>query len=164
VNTMRLAFRLTRYQSTSRANLFSRLDEATYSTEAMVELQTNLIVQNQILDLVLSDSDKVDQASIDEIIKKFETEIDPYLDILAAQYVFAGFVYTYRGLTEPELEEYLSFSETEAGRLYYSILKKKSNAVLLDSNKRILTSIIRVLNEDSWVNIQKDLNKSFKET
>ena len=164
VNTMRLAFRLTRYQNTSRANLFSRLDEATYSTEAMVELQTNLIVQNQILDLVLSDSDKVDQASIDEIIKKFETEIDPYLDILAAQYVFAGFVYTYRGLTESELEEYLSFSETEAGRHYYSILKKKSNAVLLDSNKRILTSIIRVLNEDSWVNIQKDLNKSFKET
>jgi len=164
VNTLRLAFRLTRYQTTSRANLFSRLDEATYSSEAMVELQTSLIVQNQILDLVLSDSDKLDQAKIDEIIKNFETEIDPYLDMFAAQYVFAGFVYTYRGLTEPELEEYLSFSETEAGRHYYAILKKKSNAALLDSNKRILTSIIRVMNEDSWVNIQNDLNKPINET
>jgi len=164
VNTLRLALRLTRYQTTSRANLFSRLDEATGSTEAMVELQTSLIVQNQILDLVLSDSDKVDQVKIDEIIKNFETEIDPYLDIFAGQYVFAGFVYTYRGLTVSELEEYLSFSETAAGRQYYSILKKKSNAALLDSNKRILTSIIRVLNEDSWVNIQKDLNKPIDET
>ncbi len=164
VNTLRLAFRLSRYQNTSRANLFSRLDEATNSTEAMSELQTSLIIQNQILSMVLSDSDKVDQASIDEIIKKFETDIDPYLDILAAEYIFAGFVYTYRGLSETELEEYLSFSETKAARQYYFILKTKSNAILLDSNKRILTSIIRVLNEDSWVNIQKDLDKPFIET
>ena len=164
VNTLRLALRLSRYQNTSRANLFLRLDEATKSTEAMVELQTSLIVQNQILGLVLSDSEKVDQASIDNIIKKFETDIDPYLDELTAQYVFAGFVYTYRGLSGPELEKYLSFSETEAARKYYSILKRKSNDVLLESNKRILTSIIRVLKEDSWVNIQKDLNKPFKET
>lgn len=164
VNTLRLAFRLTRYQNTSRANLFSRLAEATDSTEAMIELQTSLIVQNKIMDLVMTDTDNVDQASIDEIIKEFETDIDPYLDIFAAQYVFAGFVYTYRGLAEPELEQYVAFSETEAGRKYYSTLKKKSNAVLLDANKRILTSIIRVLNEDSWVNIQKDLNKPLKET
>ena len=106
----------------------------------------------------------MDQAKIDEIISNFETDIDPYLDIFTAQYVFAGFVYTYRGLTEAELEEYLAFSETEAGMHYYSTLKKKANAALLDSNKRILTSIIRVINEDSWVNIQKDLNKPIKET
>ncbi len=164
VNTLRLAFRLTQYQDTDRANIFSRLDEATSSTEAMVELQTNLIVQNQILGLVLSNPNEVDKAKINEIIKNFETNIDPYLDIFAAQYVFAGFVYTYRGLTEPELEKYLSFSETEAGRKYYSVLKKKSNAALLDSNKKILTSIIRVINEDSWENIQKDLNKPIQET
>lgn len=34
----------------------------------------------------------------------------------------------------------------------------------LDSNKKILTSIIRVISEDSWVNIQKDLNKPLQET
>jgi predicted Zn finger-like uncharacterized protein len=164
VNTLRLAFRLTRYQDTDRANIFARLDDATSSTEAMVELQTSFIVQNQILGLVLSNPDEVDQAKIDEIIKNFETNIDPYLDTLAAQYVFAGFVYTYRGLTKPELEKYLSFSETEAGRKYYSALKKKSNAALLDSNKKILTSIIRVINEDSWVNIQKDLNEAIQDT
>jgi predicted Zn finger-like uncharacterized protein len=164
VNTLRLAFRLTQYQDTDRANIFSRLDEATSSTEAMVELQTNLIVQNQILGLVLSNPNEVDKAKINEIIKNFKTNIDPYLDIFAAQYVFAGFVYTYRGLTEPELEKYLSFSETEAGRKYYSVLKKKSNAAMLDSNKKILTSIIRVINEDSWENIQKDLNKPIQET
>ena len=164
VNTLRLAFRLTRYQDTDRANIFARLDDATSSTEAMVELQTSLIVQNQILGLVLSNPGEVDQAKINEIIKNFETDIDPYLDMFAAQYVFAGFVYTYRGLTEPELEKYLSFSETEAGRKYNSVLKKKSNAALLDSNKKILTSIIRVINEDSWVNIQKDLNQPIQET
>jgi len=163
VNTLRLAFNLTRYQSTSRANLFSRLDEATTSTEAMIELQTNLIVQNQILDLVLSNSKELDQASIDKIIQNFENDIDPYLDIFAAQFVFAGFVYTYRGLTEAELEAYLSFSETEAGMNFYSILNKKSNTVLLDSNRRILTSIVRVLNNDSWDNIQQDLIKPIKE-
>lgn len=163
-NTLRLAFELTKYQTTSRANLFSRLDEATRSTETMVELQTSLIVQNQILDLVLSESDKVDQEKIDEIIKNFKDEIDPYLDIFTSQYVFAGFVYTYRGLTVSELEEYLAFSETKAARRYYSILKKKSNAALLESNKRTLTSIIRVFNGDSWVNIQKDLNKPIEET
>ena len=65
VNTLRLAFRLTQYQDTDRANIFSRLDDATSSSEAMVELQTSLIVQNQILGLVLSNPNEVDQAKID---------------------------------------------------------------------------------------------------
>lgn len=163
-NKLRLAFNLTRYQSASRADLFSRLDEATTSTAAMVELQTNLIVQNQILDLVLSNSKELDQASIGKIIQNFESNIDPYLDIFAAQLVFAGFVYTYRGLSESELEAYLSFSETDAARNYYSILNKKSNTVMLDCNQKILTSIVRVLNDDSWDNIQQDLDKPIKET
>jgi S1-C subfamily serine protease len=160
---LRLAFNLTRYQSASRADIFSRLDEATTSTAAMVELQTNLIVQNQILDLVLSNSKELDQASIDQIIQNFKSNIDPYLDIFAGQLVFAGFVYTYRGLSETELEAYLSFSETEAARNYYSILNKKSNTVLLDCNRKILTSIMRVMNADSWDNIRQDLNKPINE-
>ncbi len=160
---LRLAFNLTRYQSATRADLFSRLDDATTSTETMVELQTNLIVQNQILDLVLSNSKELNQASIDSIISNFESNIDPYLDIFAAQLIFAGFVYTYRGLSETELEAYLSFSETEAAKNYYSILNKKSNTVLLDCNRKILTSILRVMNADSWDNIQQDLNKPIKE-
>ncbi len=164
IKTLRLAFRLTRYQSTSRANLFLRLDEATNSTRAMVELQTNMIVQNQILDLILSDSKKPDQASIDNIIDKFKTDIDPYLDIFAAHYVFAGLVYTYRGISQSELEEYVSFSETTAARLYYAILNKKSNTIILENQKRIITSMIRVLDNDSWDNIEKDLKKPIKDT
>lgn len=130
----------------------------------MVELQTNLIVQNQILDLVLSNSKELDQASIDSIISNFESNIDPYLDIFAAQLVFAGFVYTYRGLSESELEAYLSFAETGAAKNYYAIYNKKSNAVLLDCNRKILTSIVRVMNADSWDNIRQDLNEPVKET
>ena len=159
VNMLRLAFRLTRYQSAARANLFARLDEATSSTELMIELQTNLIVQNQILDLILSESKKLNQASIDQIIMRYKDDIDPYLDIFSSQYVFAGFAYTYRGLSVEELEKYIAFSETEAGRHFYSLLRKKSNMVLLDCNKKILTSIVRVVNNDSWDNIRKDLNE-----
>jgi len=162
-NKLRAAFRLTQYQSASRADLFSRLDDATGATEAMVELQTSLIVQNQILAKVLSKSEELDQVSIDEIIRTFENDIDPYLDMFSAQLVFAGFVYAYRGLPKADLEAYLSFAESEAGRHFYSIIMKKSNTVLLDCNKRILTSIIRVMNEDSWVNIQKDLNAPIEE-
>ena len=164
VNMLRLAFRLTRYQSATRANLFARLDEATSSTELMIELQTNLIVQNQILDHILSDSKKISQASIDEIIENYKDDIDPYLDIFSSDYVFAGFSYTYRGLTISELEKYIEFSETEAGRHFYSLLRRKSNFVLLNSNKKILMSIVRVMNQDSWDNIRKDLDGPIKET
>ncbi len=163
VNMLRLAFRLTRYQSAARANLFARLDEATSSTELMIELQTNLIVQNQILDLILSEDKRLNRASINGIIKKYKDEIDPYLDIFSSQYVFAGFAYTYRGLSVTELEKYIAFSETEAGRHFYSLLRKKSNWVLLDCNKKILTSIVRVVNNDSWDNIRKDLDEPIKE-
>jgi hypothetical protein len=163
VNMLRLAYRLTRYQSATRANLFARLDEATSSTELMIELQTNLIVQNQILDHILSDSKKLNQDSIDDIIKNYKDDIDPYLDIFSSQYVFAGFSYTYRGLSIPDLEKYIAFSETEAGRHFYSLLRKKSNIVLLDSNKKILMSIVRVMNNDSWDNIRKDLDQPIKE-
>ena len=163
VNMLRLAFRLTRYQSAARANLFARLDEATSSTELMIELQTNLIVQNQILDLILSESKQLNRASIDEIIKRYKDDIDPYLDIFSSQYVFAGFAYTYRGLSVNELEKYIAFSETKAGRHFYSLLRKKSNRVLLDCNKRILTSIVRVVNNDSWDNIRKDLHEPIRE-
>ena len=162
VNMLRLAFRLTRYQSATRANLFARLDEATSSTELMIELQTNLIVQNQILDLILSGSKKVNQASIDKIITNYKDDIDPYLDIFSSHYVFAGFSYTYRGLTIAELEKYIAFSETDAGRHFYSLLRRKSNTVLLDSNKKILTSIVRVINKDSWDNIRKDLDEPIR--
>jgi len=162
VNMLRLALRLTRYQSATRANLFARLDEATSSTELMIELHTNLIVQNQILDRILSDSKKLNQASIDEIIDNYKDDIDPYLDIFASHYVFAGFSYTYRGLSIAELEKYIAFSETAAGRHFYSLLRKKSNIVLLDSNKKILMSIVRVMNNDSWDNIRKDLDEPIR--
>jgi len=162
-NKLRAAFRLTQYQSASRADLFSRLDEATGATDAMVELQTSLIVQNQIMAKVLSKSEELDNVSIDKIIRTFENDIDPYLDMFSAQLVFAGFVYAYRGLPMADLEAYLSFAESDAGRHFYSILMKKSNTVLVDCNKRILTSVIRVMNEDSWVNIQKDLNGPIEE-
>jgi S1-C subfamily serine protease len=164
INMLRLAYRLTRYQSAERANLFARLDEATSSTELMIELQTNLIVQNQILDLILSENKRLNRASIDEIIKKYKDEIDPYLDIFSSQYVFAGFTYTYRGLSIKELEKYIAFSETEAGRHFYLLLRKKTNWVLLDCNKKILTSIVRVVNNDSWDNIRKDLSEQITET
>jgi hypothetical protein len=163
VNILRHAYRLTRYQSLARANLFARLDEATSSTELTIELQTNLIVQNQILDLILSESKKLNRESIDEIIQKYKDEIDPYLDIFSSRYVFAGFAYTYRGLSRTELEKFISFSETEAGRHFYSLLRKKSNTAMLDSSKRILTSMVRVMHDDSWDNIRKDLDGPISE-
>lgn len=156
---LRLAFRLTRYQTTKRLNLFKRLDAATSATDAMIELQTNLIIQNQIMELVLSDSKKPDQASIDEIVEKFKKNVDPYLDSLAANLVFAGFVYTYRGVDKNDIEKYVLFSEASAAKHFYQIMNKQSNVYLLDSHKRILTSIIRILENDSWNNIKKDLDK-----
>jgi predicted Zn finger-like uncharacterized protein len=156
---LRLAFRLTRYQTTERLNLFKRLDAATSATDAMIELQTNLIIQNQILELVLSDSKKPDQESIDEIVQGFRKNVDPYLDSLAANLVFAGFVYTYRGMEKDEIKKYVRFSEASAAKHFYQIMNEQSNAYLLDSHKRILTSIIRVLEKDSWDNIKKDLDK-----
>jgi len=156
---LRLAFRLTRYQTTERMNLFKRLDYATSATDAMIELQTNLIIQNQILELVLSDSKKPDQASIDDIVAGFKKNVDPYLDSMAANLVFAGFVYTYRGVDKNDIEKYVLFSEVSAAKHFYQIINKQSNAFLLGSHKRILTSIIRILENDSWNNIKKDLDK-----
>ena len=156
---LRLAFRLTRYQTTERLNLFKRLDAATSATEAMIELQTNLIIQNQILELVLSDSKKPDQASIDEIVEEYKKNVDPYLDSLAANLVFSGFVYTYRGVEKNDIEKYVVFSEASAAKHFYQVMNEQSNAYLLDSHKRILTSIIRILDNDSWNNIKKDLDK-----
>ena len=140
-------------------NLFKRLDAATSATDAMIELQTNLIIQNQILELVLSDSKKPDQASIDEIVDEFKKNVDPYLDSMAANLVFSGFVYTYRGLDKNDIKKYVLFSEASAAKHFYHIMNKQSNAYLLDSHKRILTSIIRILENDSWNNIKKDLDK-----
>jgi len=120
------------------------------------------LLKNQVLDRILSDSKKLNQASIDEIIDNYKDDIDPYLDIFSSQYVFAGFSYTYRGLSIAELEKYIAFSETAAGRHFYSLLRKKSNSVLLDSNKKVLMSIVRVMNNDSWDNIRKDLDEPIK--
>ena len=66
-------------------------------------------------------------------------------------------------ISETELEKYIAFSETAAGRHFYSLLRKKTNIVLLDSNKKILTSIVRVMNDDSWDNIRKDLGEPIRE-
>lgn len=156
---LRLAFRLTRYQTTERLNLFKRLDGATNATDAMIELQTNLIIQNQILELVLSDSKKPDQESIDEIVDGFKRNVDPYLDSLAANLVFSGFVYTYRGVDIKDIEKYVLFSEASAAKHFYRVMNDRSNTFLLDSHKRILTSIIRIMENDSWNNIKKDLDK-----
>ena len=156
---LKLAFRLTRYQTTERLNLFKRLDAATSATDAMIELQTNLIIQNQILELVLSDSKKPDKASIDEIVAEYKKNVDPYLDSMAANLVFSGFVYTYRGVEKGDIEKYVLFSETSAAEHFYEIMNEQLNSYLLDSHKRILTSIIRVLENDSWNNIKKDLDK-----
>jgi S1-C subfamily serine protease len=156
---LQLAFRLAKYQTTERLNLFTRLDEATNTTNAMIDLQTNMIIQNRILELILSDFKKPDQASIDKIVESYKNEIDPYLDTLTGHLVFAGIVYTYRGVPKNEIKQYVQFSETAAARHFYDVLNKESNAFRLESQKRILTSIIRIVENDSWVNIKKDLNK-----
>jgi len=156
---LRLAFGLMRYQSTKRLTLFERLDRATGATDAMIDLQTNLIIQNQILKLILSDSKMPDQASIDEIVEKFKKNINPYLDSLTAQYVFAGYVYTYRGVDQNDIKKYVQFSEEPAAKRFYRVMETEFNAYLLESHKRILTSIIRVVQNDSWDNIKKDLDQ-----
>ena len=66
-------------------------------------------------------------------------------------------------ISETEQEKYIAFSETAAGRHFYSLLRKKTNIVLLDSNKKILMSIVRVMNDDSWDNIRKDLGEPIRE-
>jgi len=66
-------------------------------------------------------------------------------------------------ISETELEKYIAFSETAARRHFYSLLRKKTNIVLLDSNKKILMSIVRVMNDDSWDNIRKDLGEPIRE-
>lgn len=158
---LRLAFRLARYQTTERLNLFTRLDEATNATNAMIDLQTNLIIQNQILELILSDFKKPDQESIDEIIERYKNDVDPYLDTLTGHLVFAGIVYTYRGVPKNEIKQYVQFSEAASAKHFYDVLNKESNAFRLESHKRILTSIIRIIENDSWDNIKKDLDKPF---
>jgi S1-C subfamily serine protease len=155
----RLAFNLIKYQSTGRLTLFERLDSATSETDAMIELQTNLIIQNQILELILSDSKMPNQKSIDEIVEKFRKNVDPYLDSLTSQFVFAGFVYTYRGVDTNDIEKYVLFSEESAAKHYYQVMNKQFNAYLLESHRRILTSIIRTIQNDSWNNIKKDLDQ-----
>jgi S1-C subfamily serine protease len=156
---LQLAFRLTKYQTTERLNLFTRLDEATNATNAMIDLETNLIIQNKILGLILSDFKKPDQESIDKIVESYKNEIDPYLDTLTGHLVFAGIVYTYRSVPKGEIRKYVQFSEKAAAKHFYDVLNKESNAFRLESQKRILTSIIRIVENDSWDNIKKDLNK-----
>lgn len=70
------------------------------------------------------------QPSFDAIIESIE-QSRAQVEQMAHQEVLTSFLYTYRTLTDKELDRYIAFAESAAGRKYHEVTVKAINNVFI---------------------------------
>ncbi len=112
---------LKEYEGTSRLDKISRFDQATMTTERSV---------NMMLDLQLAIITAMSAAGKEEVqpshkeIRESLLKVKPQIRDAAAQSTALSFLYTYRALTESEIDMYIAFAESDTGRRYHLITYK----------------------------------------
>lgn len=118
-----------------RFNLMDQLDNATGATRMTVDivLLTAYGVATA-LDTLLSEELKSGPAQLRE---QLEMQRQGIIEA-HQQMTKIGFLYTYRTLTDTEIERYVKFAESELGRQYHTVVGSAVMAALFEATERMM--------------------------
>lgn len=118
----------------SRLELVNRLEASTEATYYLVSIITDMyLTLIQIMSNYMPPDERIAPERLPELRYSIMNELLPmYRDI-----TFAMNLYTYRDVTDEDLDIYVSFYETEAGRWFADVSFEIINHVLLEAGKRL---------------------------
>lgn len=123
--------------SEARLELLRRLESSTEATYYLVSIITDMYLSLiQIMSNYMPPEDRVSSDRLPELRYAIMNDLLPmYRDI-----TFAMNLYTYRDVSHEDLEEYVSFYETEAGKWFADVSFEVINHVLMQANVRIASN------------------------
>jgi len=116
-----------------RLKYIQRIEKATRTTDITTDMVLNM--QISVILALNSLAPPEQQKSYEEVTAFVNTQRNAVKEALSQQAI-SSFLYTYRDLVDAELEQYITFIESDAGRKYHDIsLKALSEALVAASQK-----------------------------
>ncbi len=124
--------------SPSLLKRMQELESASKTTENIIEIGLN--TQLAIITALAKSFPTVEKRSIPEIMEEIEKH-RPQFEAEAYQQVINRFLYTYRFLSNSELEQYIEFSKSNIGIKYEDSIYTGLNKALIDGSTKLGYSI-----------------------
>ena len=116
-----------RYQGTAREKLFDRFDAASRATESAVD--TTIAVQLGLGTAMAALSR--DSVHHEKMRERLESQ-RPALRGMVGQQVYDGYLFTYRDISNQEMNLYLDFLESEAGRSFTRVVTNSVQQAVIE--------------------------------
>ncbi|MBU0729560.1 MAG: hypothetical protein KKE17_04755 [Proteobacteria bacterium] len=121
-----------------RLNLLLKLDEAAQSTDFAVDMQLNM--QIAMVSALYSSMPDTPEVSIDQIAEEARASRFK-LKAIMSQRVIAGSFYTYKTLTDLEIQQYINFLNQNSIQQFYTIVMTALNDAFVVSSKEMAEAI-----------------------
>lgn len=117
-----------------RVAKLKRLDQATKVTELSADMMMN--AQIAVLTAMTAGLPPAQRPSVKDIKKQMDAHRAQIRTPLAEQ-TLASFLYTYRDLTDAEIDRYIAFAESRSGRKYHAALIGGMNDAMLQASTKM---------------------------
>jgi hypothetical protein len=128
--------------SEARLELIRKLNQATKGTEATVSVAVGM--QMALMTAVNLSMPEEERMPYQKMKKEIDTQ-KPRIRAMIEPRVIIGFIYTYRTLTDPELEEYIKFLSTDVGLKYSAASIEGLKKALEDGSMKWGRAIAEIL-------------------
>jgi len=121
-------------KDTSRMNKYNRLDKAMNATQSTVNTVMNIqLAMITAMSSAMESDIRPSFEDAQELIKK----IQPQIQAEMRREIQIQFSYTYRLLTDYEIDRYIRFAETESGQRYHQVTTRAINNTLVQAARNI---------------------------
>ena len=143
--TLSLNKLLTDPKAPNRLKLLQRFETATNSTDITADLLLNLQIA---IIYAASSAVSVDNPPSFEKITERVYKNRPQVKEMVSQSSISSFLYTYRDLSDSELEQYIAFVESQIGLKYYEVVMKALSESMISASKKLGESIAQLTVDD----------------
>lgn len=124
--------------SQERLEIFRDFDSAIKATESAVEMVVNTEIAVTLAMMTVLPLEQ--QRSLDDVSRDAEKH-RPYIETAMRSHVLISFLYTYKDLTDAEIQQYVGFARSPAGSNYQSAGTAAMKKALIGSSIRLGKSI-----------------------
>ena len=132
-------------KNSERTKLLSKLDNARKATDVGVSLTINL--QVAFILAVTAGMPAEQRPSVEAILAEVN-EDRQQLQKSIRQETLAGFLYTYRSLKDAEIEQYIAFAESEAGKKYHVVTAEGLNTAVMQASLALGSKLSQGLDKE----------------
>jgi hypothetical protein len=118
----------------ARAEKMKKLDVAIQASESSVRMVLNMQV---VMTVAMTSSLEPDQQpSVDAILREVNKNSAQIRSMMEQQTILA-FLYTYRSLPDAELDRYIAFGESAAGKKYQAVTSEAVSGAMVEAGRKL---------------------------